>query len=167
MAIISHYLEPESAQFLTSTFPQFTKTNGTNFPVSGLAFDAAADEAAFWKVEALSYGSGNLTLDLWWYADTATSGVVRWGGAIAAITANTDTQDIETDGLATEATSDDTHLGTTGQRVHKDTVTISSLDSIAAGDLVFLRIRRVGSNGADTMTGDAILLLAKLSYSDT
>lgn len=165
MATVVHYFDPEGAQF-PSTFPQFVKANGTNFPVSGLAFDSSADEAAVWKFEAINYGSGNLTLDLWWYADTASSGVVRWGGAIAAITAETDTQDVESKSLATENTFDDTHLGTTGQRVHKASITISNLDSLAAGDLVFLRIRRVGSNGADTMAGDAILLLAKLSYSD-
>jgi hypothetical protein len=167
MATVYRELHPEMAQFLAATFPQIVRVAGTNFPVSSLAFDAAADEAAFWKLRALNYGSGNLTLDLDWYADTASSGVVRWGAAIAAITPDTDTQDVETDGLATENTVDDTHLGTTNQRLHRATVTISNLDSIAAGDDVFIRIRRVGSNAADTMTGDAMLLLATLSYSDT
>ena len=167
MATVYRELHPESAQFQTSTFPQLVKVAGTNFPVSSLAYDAAADEAAFWKLRALNYGSGNLTLDIDWYADTASTNVVRWGAAIAAITPETDTQDVETKSFATENTVDDTHLGTTGQRVHRATITISNLDSIAAGDDVWVRIRRIGSNGSDTMTGDAMLLMATLSYSDT
>lgn len=166
MATIVHTLLPAGAGFLAATFPQFVKTNGTNFPVEGLGYDAAADEAAFWSLPATAYGSGNLTLTIFWYADTATSGVVRWGGCIAAITANTDTQDVETKAFATETTFDDTHLATTGQRLHSADVTISNLDAIAVGDSVWLRIRRIGSNAADTMTGDAILTMATLSYSD-
>lgn len=167
MATVTHSFLPEEAQYLASTFPQYVKNNGTNFPVSSLAYDAAADEAAFFKFVATSYGSGNLTLTLFWYADTASSGDVVWGGAISAITPNSDSQDIETDGLATENTATDSHLGTTGQRLHSIDVTISNLDSIAAGDVVHLRIRRVGSNGSDTMSGDAQLVMATLSYSDS
>lgn len=158
---------PESAFFQATTFPEFSKVAGTNFPVTSLKFDAAADEAAFWKFTALNYGSGNLTVDILWYADTATSGDVVFGASISAITPNTDTQDVETDGLATENTVTDSHLGTTGQRVHLATITVSNLDSIAANDLVHLRIRRLGSNGSDTMTGDACILLVGVSYSDT
>ena len=166
MGTVYQGFTPEGARFLNATFPQYKSNAGTNFPVSVLFYDASTDEAATWKFIATSYGSGNLTLDLWWYADSATSGDVVWGGAIAAITANTDTQDVETDAFATENTVTDTHLGTTGQRVHSCTVTISNLDSLAAEDLVFLRVRRLGSNGSDTMTNDAGLLYARLSYSD-
>lgn len=149
-----------------TVFPQNVMFAGTNFPVEGLAFDAATDEACVAKFKAVNYGSGNLTLTLYWYSDSATSGVVRWEGAIAAITTDTDTQDVETKAFATATVFDDTHLGTTGQRVHTCAVTISNLDSIAASDIVWLRIRRVGSNAADTMTGDAILIAAEISYSD-
>lgn len=149
-----------------TVFPQNVMFAGTNFPSEGLAFDAALDEACVAKFKVVTYGSGNLTLTLFWYADTATSGVVRWEGAIACITADTDTQDVETKAFATATTFDDTHLGTTGQRLHTCTVTISNLDSITTGDICWLRIRRIGSNAADTMTGDAILVAAEISYSD-
>lgn len=159
---------PENAAFLATVFPEFAKINGTNFPVTSLKFDAALDEAAFWKLGVVNYGSGNLTLDILWYADTASSGDVVWGASIAAITPNTDTQDVETDGLATENTVTDSHLGTTGQRVHLATITISNLDSLANNDLMFMRIRRLGqTSGSDTMSGDAQFLAAILSYSDT
>lgn len=167
MATVKHTFIVEEAQFLAATFPAYTKVNGTAFPVSGLAYDAAADEFAFWKFIAQNYGSGNLTLNIFWYADTATSGDVIWGAQIACITPNTDTQDVETDALATAQTVTDTHLGTTGQRVHQCAITISNLDSLAANDLVFLTIYRDANAAGDTATGDIILLLAELTYSDT
>lgn len=164
MAIVRQLLLPEEAQFLGSAVPAFDKINGTNFPVSRLLFDAAADEGAFWAIEATVYGSGNITCDLIWYATNATTGVVRWEVAIAAVTPESDSQDIETKALATAQTVDDTHLGTTSKRLHKATVTISNLDSVAAGDQVHVRVRRIGSNAADTMANDAALTQVRLSY---
>jgi hypothetical protein len=169
MATVSQTLLPEEAQFLAASFPAYVKTNGSNFPVSGLAYDATADEAAFWKFIADNYGSGNLTIRIFWYADTATSGSVIWEAQIAAITPNTDSQDVETDGLATLNFVSDAHIGTTGQRVHSCDITLSNLDSIAAGDLVHIRIARDanGTSGTDDMTGDAVLIAAQVLYSDT
>jgi hypothetical protein len=167
MGTVYRELPPEAAQFKTSTFPQYSKVDGTNFPVTGLYFDAAADEAAFWKLQALQYGSGNLTFDIEWYADTASSGDVIWEVAIAAITPESDTQDIETKAFATAHSVTDSHLGTTGQRTHRATITISNLDSLANRDNLFVRVKRLGSSGSDTMTGDAVLTMAILSYSDT
>lgn len=167
MATVRVPLAPEDAQYLATAFPQFTKTNGTNFPVTGLAYDATTAEAAYWKLESFSYGSGNLTLDVLWYADTASSGGIVWQAALAAITPDTDSQDVETKAFATAQQVTDTHLGTTGQRVHQATLTITNLDSLAALDVIWLKIGRLPADAADTMTGDGILIRAWLSYSDT
>lgn len=166
MANVVQQFLPDTAQFLSSSFPALTK-NGTNFPAIGLAYDATAAENAFWMFRAVNYASGNLTLGLDWYADTATSGDVVWSAAIAAITPDADTQDIETKAFATANTVTDTHLGTTGQRLHRCTITISNLDSLAAEDDVWLKIFRDAANAADTMTGDAILTGATVSYLST
>jgi hypothetical protein len=115
----------------------------------------------------VSYGSGNLTVDIDWYADTASTGNIIWGAAIAAITPDSDSQDVETDSLATANTVTDSHLGTTGQRLHRCSITVSNLDSLAAGDDVRMRIYRDADDGSDTMTGDAILTRVTVSYSDT
>ena len=165
--IYAPILQPENAAFPTSNFPTFNVTQGTNFPVSYLAYNDTADQDAFWKIPVISYGSGNLTLDIFWYADTASTNAVVWGAAIAAITPTTDSQDVETKAFATESTVTTSHLGTTGQREHKSTITISNLDSIATGDTLWIRVRRTGSSGSDTMTGDALFLMALLTYSDT
>jgi hypothetical protein len=160
-------LDPAAAIFRTTAFPALVQANGTNIPVRGLAFDASTDEVAWFRFRAVRYGSGNLTLDLDWYADTASTNSVVWGAAIAAITPDSDSQDIETDSLATAQTVTDAHLGTTGQRLHRAVLTISNLDSIAADDYVVLQVYRDADNGSDNMTGDAILVWATLSYSDT
>jgi hypothetical protein len=167
VATVSQVFEARSAELRSTAFPQLVKANGTNIPVSGYAFDASTEEAIFFDFRAIRYGSGNLTVDIDWYADTATTGAVMWGAQLAAITANTDTQDVETDALATVATATTTHLGTTGQRLHRTAVTVSSLDSLAADDDVRLRISRVAANAGDTMTGDTILTRVTVSYSDT
>lgn len=160
-------LMPENAVFLGTAFPQLNKVNGTNFAYYVLDFDAATDEAATWKFRADNYGSGNLTLDIYWYAENATSGNVVWEAQISAITPDTDSQDISTDALATLNYVQDTHLGTTSKRIHKCTITISNLDSLAAGDIVHIRIARDanGTNATDDMANDAAFIMAELSYS--
>lgn len=167
MATVSQVFEARSAELRTTAFPQLVKANGTNIPVSGYAFDASTEEAMFFDFRAIRYGSGNLTVDVDWYADTASTGAVMWGAQIAAITPAADTQDVETDALATVATTTTTHLGTTGQRLHRTAITVSSLDSLAADDDVRLRISRVAANAADTLSGDAIATRITISYSDT
>jgi len=166
MATVTHQLDPFGAKFQTASFAGLVQANGTNYPVSALAFDAATEEEAFFSFVATSYGSGNVTVRLLWYADTATSGVVRFGAQIAVITPNTDTQDIETDALATAIEGNDTHLGTTGQRLHSFDLAVSNLDSLAADDRVALRIYRDTGDAADTMAGDALIVGVIVSYSD-
>jgi hypothetical protein len=168
MATVEQVFAPEEARFLSTTFPQMTNVLGTNFPVSGLSYDSTADEFAYWKWQAINYGSGNITLNLYWYSDSGTSGDVVWDAAIAAITANTDSQDVETKAFATVNSVTDSHLGTTAQRVHLCTITISNLDSVAADDICWLRISRDANNGSDTLNGiDVILLWAHMTYSDS
>lgn len=166
MANVTLQLEPAAGHFLATAFPALVR-NGTNFPVFGLAFDAATDEAVFWSFRSTNYASGNLTIDIDWYADTASSGDVVWESQLAAITPNTDTQDVETKALATLNNVTDTHLGTTGQRLHRCTITASNLDSLAIDDIVWLRLARDANNAADTMTGDAILVKVTVTYLST
>lgn len=165
------YREFDAREFIPASTngPQHKVVDGTNFPVSSLAFDATTDETAFLRWVAINYGSGNITCTIRWYADTASSANVVWGAAVAAITPDTDTQDVETKAFGTANTVQDTHLGTTGQRVHTCAITISNLDSITALDEVWLKIYRDadGTAATDDMTGDALLLSVTLSYSDT
>lgn len=166
MATVTQQLDPGSAQFLASGFPALVK-NGANFPAVALAYDATNDESAFWLLRAVGYSSGSLTVTIDWYADTASTGDVVWAVQLAAITPDTDTQDVETKALATANTVTDSHLGTTGQRLHRASITVSNLDSLAANDDLWIRIARDADHAADTMAGDALLVLAAVAYSDT
>jgi hypothetical protein len=169
MGTVPQYLAPEEAVFGANAFPQYVRNLGTAFPVTGLAFDANSSEVAFWKWTPFAYGSGNITCDVVWYADTSTTSThgVTWRAALAAITPSVDTQNVETKAFATTQQAS-TDLGSTdAQKVMKTTITISNLDSVAAGDEVWLSITRVVSDAGDDLTGDAILTSVRLSYSDT
>lgn len=167
MATVYQVFRPFDGVPPASNYATLDVISGTNFPVPCLDFDTTTAESIYFYFQAVNYGSGNLTIDIDWYADTAASGDVVWDAQIAAITPNTDSQDIETDALATANTVTDSHLGTTNQRLHRATITISNLDSLAAGDWVVLKITRDVSDGADTMSGDACLVGVTASYSDT
>jgi len=160
-------ITPLSAIYPASSFPEFRRVQGTNFPVAELLFDAAADEWAYWQLPALDYSSGNLTVTIEWYAVNATSGTVTWQVRLGAITPETDTQDVETKALATLNYVQDTHLGTTSKRLHRCTVTLSNLDSLANLDAIWLGISRDadGTNAADSMANDAAFVRAIVSYS--
>jgi len=110
-----------------------------------------------------------VTLDIDFYADTASTGNVVWEAQLAVITPDTDTQDIETKAFATLNFVQKAHPGTTGQRLLRATITISNLDSLAANDWVVLRIARDANstNATDDLAGDASLVLLAISYSDT
>lgn len=169
MGTVHQYLAPEEASFLTSSFPQFVSNAGSNFPVTGLAYDASSAETAYWKFNPASYGSGNITCDVIWYADTSTTSShgVTWQVAIAAITPGTDTTNVESKSFTTPQSAS-TDLGSTNaQKLMKTTITISNLDSVAAGDEVWLRLTRLVSDSSDDLTGDAIVTSVRLSYSDS
>lgn len=155
-----HEFEAQDGDVRSTGFPGIVKANGTNAPVPGYAFDAAAIETLYFRFRASDYTTGDVAVALDWYADTATTGAVVWGAQLAAITPNTDTQDIETDGLPTVTTVTTTHLGTTAHRVHRSLITLTgaALDSLATDDHCVLAVSRQATNGSDTMAGDAILV---------
>jgi hypothetical protein len=156
-------LPPEAATYPATNFPQFKAVAGTNFPINTLAFDASTSETAYFRLVANDYSSGNLTVKLRWYADTATSGSVVWGVAIAAISPG-DAVNMETKGFATEQLSaNSTASGTTHGPVEA-TVTVSNLDSLASMDTVVFRVARKTAEAGDTMAGDAQLFNFIVEY---
>lgn len=157
-------LIPEAASYPATNAPAFAARAGTNFPVTSLAFDATTSETCYFRFTGVGYASGNLTIRVRWYADTATSGAVVWGLSLAAITPDVDSQDIETKAFATEQTVAETHLGTTGQRLHEAVLTLTNLDSLAPMDDMTLRLARKPADAGDTMTGDAQVVSVIVEY---
>jgi len=155
-------LVPEAARYLATAFPQLVPGLGSNFPAPALGFDAAAVESAYFVFRAADYVSGNVTVDIEWYA-AATSNAVVWGAAIACQTPS-DAQSVLTKTMGTAATVTTTKSGTANGPM-RSTITITSLDSLAADDVVWLRVYRDATSGSDTMANDAFLTLVQVSYS--
>jgi hypothetical protein len=161
-------LTAKEADFKDTLFPQIYRDAGPSGGPPHLCLgydDGASNEEAHWQLSGHDYEGGDLTVDIYWYAANATSGVVRWGVRLAAYTAETDSSDVESKAYATADEQADTHLGTTSKRVMKTSHTISSteLDSMAAGDLSWLGIYRDSSDSGDTMSNDAIFERAEVS----
>jgi hypothetical protein len=112
---------------------------------------------------ARDYSSGNLTVKIRWYADTATSGGVVWGVSIAAITPG-DATNIETDAFATEQLSSTSTASGTAHGPVEATVTVSNLDSLATMDTVVFRVARKTAEAGDDMAGDAQLFDFVVEY---
>lgn len=125
-----------------------------------LEFDTTTQETAiFSSVLPTSYGGNGLTVDVYFAADTATTGTIGWDAAIERI----DASSLDTDGDSFAPAKTITAVtvpGTSGQ-ILKSSVSFSSgseMDGLLAGEAFRLRIRRDVAN--DTATGDAQLFYA-------
>lgn len=93
---------------------------------------------------------------------SATTNNVAFSCALACITPG-DATDVDADAMATaNSSADNTVPGTAG---HEKKVTVSATndDSMAAGDLCILKVRRITPSGTDA-TGDAEVRMAALTY---
>jgi hypothetical protein len=124
-----------------------------------LEFDAATEESAYFVgvVDDSMTLTNGLTVRLWWMADTATSGNVRWGVQFEKTGTDMDANSFDTNAQATSAAN-----GTSGVE-SVASITITSIDSLTAGDRYRLRVYRVAADATnDTMTGDAQLVAVEL-----
>jgi hypothetical protein len=134
-------------------------TLDTRNSVMVLDFDASTDEQAVFVgviPEAAVLTSG-ITVRLFWAATSATSGACRWDVQFE----DTVGHDIDADGFDTIASATTTTSGTSGA-VNLTSITITTIDSLVAGDAFRLRVNRDANNAADTMTGDAELVAVEV-----
>lgn len=130
-------------------------TFDTRGGVALLDFAAGIDENAEWGlIMPANYGTGGLTITIWFAASSGTTGNAIWRIAIEKIT---------DDGISLEAlsyanTQDSAQTppsGTSGNIVDASiTFTNAQIDGVTAGDNFRLRLIRVGSSASDTVTGD-------------
>lgn len=125
-----------------------------------LDFDDTTDESAVFKsILNRAYAGGGVTVTLHWTATSATTGACMWGVQFERM--NTD---IDADSFATANTGTTTTNGTSGI---PNTTAIAftngaQMDSVAAGELFRIKVYRDANNAADTMTGDAELLMIEI-----
>lgn len=168
MATVILPLDVRGADVAAANIPEFVVIAGTNFPAVGYAFDDATTETIYFKVPYLpTYGSGNVSMVLDWYSRTGqTTGTCNWSSAMGAITSGTDAQSYETKAFATATTTGGTTVGGTARMLNRTTITMTNIDSVQTADELIFKVDRIGGT-TDTMTGDAIIVGAYLSYSDT
>ena len=90
-----------------------------------------------------------------WMAATAITGNVVWNAGIERLNTDQDADSIDTIGTVTTACS-----GTSGITV-ESVITLTTIDSMVAGDPFMLNVRRIGG-GSDTMAGDAQLQMVSI-----
>lgn len=126
-----------------------------------LDFDGATDEEAVWtRVLPSNYGGSGLDINTFWSFTSATTGSLRVQAAIERIDASS--LDIDADSFAAFQSAGGSAPATSGQ-VIKVTVAFTDgaqMDSVAAGELFRLKIRRDadGTSGTDDIISDAELL---------
>ena len=128
-----------------------------------LDFDAAADEeAVFSSALPQHYGGGGIDVLLHYAMSSATTGNVVLGSSFERV--GDGQQDIDSDSFATENTSTKAVPATSGF-VDIETIAHTNgaeIDSIAVGEKFRLKVRRVGTSGSDTATGDLELVAVEL-----
>jgi hypothetical protein len=154
----------------TKTFARFTPrenqppatnyaTIDTRNSVMVLEFDAATDESSTFVgviPEAANMASG-LLVRLWWMADTATTGNVRWAASFEDTGTDLDADSFDTAVEVTSAANATSGIETVAQ------ITVTTIDGIAAGDRFRLRINRKAADATnDTMAGDAQLVAVEV-----
>ena len=153
----------------TKTLSRFTPRENqppaTNFAtldtrnsIAVLDFEDTTDESAIF-VSVCPQGadlSSGLSITLIWTASTATSGACVWDASLERMTT-----DIDTDSFDTAASITATTNATSGVPNYS-TITLTTIDSLAAGDGFRLKINRDANNGSDTMTGDAELIAVEV-----
>jgi hypothetical protein len=151
-------LTPLAAEFPASAFPQLQLVNRR----SVLSFDASTQETCYWTGIAPQGLTGTLTAIIHYIMASATTGGVVFEGAIEAVT-DADATDLDAgDSFDTYNTSStETVPGTAGHK-GEIAITLTTQDSIAAGDYFRLALRRAPANAGDDAVGDASVLAVEL-----
>lgn len=127
-------------------------------------FDASVAEHLWWTIAMpQNYASGG-TVRILWVAN-ATSGSVVWGSRINAVTPGDPDTPLEHASAAATTTTTSANA-TEARRLNVSTVS-PSMDSVAAGDIVFVLVYRDATNGSDSCSVDAEALSFSLDYTTT
>jgi hypothetical protein len=163
MARTVAFLAPGGAETKTTTFPAPGRSSDASGARPYLAYDAATDEAAYWTLAVPQGFTSPFTAIISYAMASATTNAVVWDVTVEAITSGDGTPDTDAaESLDTANTATaDTVPGTAGL-LKQVSVALSNGDSAAAADYLRIRIRRVGSSGSDTATGDAFFFGCEL-----
>lgn len=129
-------------------------TPETRNAIPVLNFDASLDEEArFSDRLPRHYAGGGITASLEFEMASATTGNVVLGVSVERHDAATD---LDTDSFASEVTGTFSVPGTSGFPKYVDIALTNGaqIDNAVAGESVRVKVRRLGSSGSDTASGD-------------
>jgi hypothetical protein len=121
--------------------------------------DAAVKRAVFEDLLPRHYSGLGITVTIVWAAvsDTNVANRVRWRVAFERLAAGG--HDLDADDFATAKTVDGAPAATAGITTYTGLAfTNAEIDGLLAGESFRLYLERVGTDGADTLTGEADLL---------
>lgn len=131
-----------------------------------LDFDADADESAIFRGFMPRHYSGatGVTVTVGWMASSATSGTISLDVAFLSVTDDAD--DLDTKSFAAANNANPTTASATGE-VDYAAITFTNgadMDSVAAGEMFFLKITRDadGTTSTDNMAGDMELVFVEI-----
>lgn len=147
-------ISPHSNQPPSASYATFNTRN--SHLVLEFTENGAADEGAVFPVILpRNYAGGGVTVRIAWLAKTATSGDVVWSAEWERH--DDDTTDLDSDSFAAAQTVTATTSSGSGETKYSDIAFThgAQMDSISAGESGRLRIKRLSTNGADTLSGVA------------
>lgn len=151
-------LTPLSAEFPATNFPQLTLSNRR----PALAFDASTSETAYWTAVVPQGWTGTVTAVISYAMASATSGGVAFDVAVEAITSGDATDTDATTSFDTVNGGSDASVPGTAGYMEQLSITLSNLDSAAAGDLMRISVARDVADAADTATGDCYVFAVEI-----
>ena len=127
-------------------------------------FDDSVGEQILWShVMNQDYTGGDILVDLFWFAQTATAGNVTWGVEIER--GEVGVLDVDVDNFASQQEGTSATNGTNGLlNITTVTLTNAQADAIVAGEYFRLRVHR-GDLTGDTMADDAQLVAVNFRQS--
>lgn len=138
-----------------SNYPQIDLRNGH----AVLDFDDTADEAScFPMLLPASYAGSGFLIRLLWSSSTSVAGNVRWQAAIEGHGAGSD---LDSDNYGPSVSSTSAAPNNTGE-LATTSIVVAAAAPPSAGDALRIRIGRLATDAADTMTGDAELFAVEL-----
>lgn len=152
---------PLSAEFPSANFPQLTTIHATERRAA-LGFDASTAETCMWTAAIPQGWTGTVVAVISYCMASATTGGVAFSVGVEAVSSG-DALDLDAaTGYDTVNTGTDAAVPGTAGYMEQISVTLSNLDSAAAGDLVRFSLARAVANAADTATGDAYVLAVEI-----
>lgn len=170
MATGSIALSPGAAVFpdgsASNAAPQLQPAKSSASPPSPyflqLAFDASTEEQCMWSFRMPADYSSSPALKVQYKMASATTGGVAFEGRLAAVS-DGDSQDVDAKAFAAANVGTATVPATAGH-LDEVSITLTTADSVAAGDFVVLYLNRDPAHASDTAAGDCEVLAVALTY---